>query len=104
MKNKEESNPTIYKDYFGNSVEIKESVNRIVSLTPNITELLYSLELGDKLVGRTDYCDYPEKVKDVQSIGTITEPSLEKIIELDEKSKIGEMNIRIGMDTIVALI
>lgn len=83
MKNKEESNPTVYKDYFGNSVEIKESVNRIVSLTPNITELLYSLELGDKIVGRTDYCDYPEKVKDVQSIGTITEPSLEKIIELE---------------------
>ena len=83
MKNKENDNPTIYKDYFGNSVEIKESVNRIVSLTPNITELLYSLELGDKLVGRTDYCDYPEKGKDVQSIGTITEPSLEKIIELE---------------------
>lgn len=83
MKNKEENNPTVYKDYFGNSVEIKESVNRIVSLTPNITELLYSLELGDKIVGRTDYCDYPEKVKDIQSIGTITEPSLEKIIELE---------------------
>lgn len=83
MKNKENDNPTIYKDYFGNSVEIKESVNRIVSLTPNITELLYSLELGNKIVGRTDYCDYPEKVKDVQSIGTITEPSLEKIIELE---------------------
>lgn len=75
--------PLTYKDYFGNSVEIKESVNKIVSLTPNITELLYSLELEDKIVGRTDYCDYPESVNEIKSVGTITEPNLETIVSLE---------------------
>lgn len=74
--------PYTYKDSLGNSVTIK-SANKIVSLTPNTTELLYSLGLEDKIVGRTDYCNYPESATKKASIGTITEPSLEKIVALE---------------------
>jgi iron complex transport system substrate-binding protein len=55
---------------------------RVVSLAPNITEVIYALNCGDLLVGRTDYCNYPPEVNDVISVGSITQPSIETIIEL----------------------
>lgn len=75
--------PYTYKDSFGNEVVIESEINKIVSLSPNITELLYSLELGDKIVGRTDYCDYPEEATKKESVGSLMEPSLEKIVALE---------------------
>ena len=56
---------------------------RIVSLGPNVTELIYALGSGDCLVGRTDYCNYPEQALAVQSVGTLYEPNLELIISLN---------------------
>lgn len=56
---------------------------RIVSLAPNVTEILCALGCEDNLVGRTDYCDYPETVLSVQSIGTLYDPNLEAILALE---------------------
>lgn len=56
---------------------------RIVSLGPNVTEIIYALGAGDQLVGRTDYCNYPEEAFSVTSIGTLWEPNLEAILSLD---------------------
>ena len=56
---------------------------RIVSLAPNVTEMIYALGSGDNLVGRTDYCDYPEQAQSVQSIGTLWDPNMETILALD---------------------
>ena len=56
---------------------------RIVSLGPNVTEIIYALGAGDQLVGRTDYCNYPEAALAVTSIGTLYEPNLEAILALD---------------------
>ena len=56
---------------------------RIVSLGPNVTEIIYALGAGDQLVGRTDYCNYPETALAVTSIGTLWEPNLEAILALD---------------------
>lgn len=61
----------------------KTSDVRIVSLAPNVTEIIYALGAGDQLVGRTDYCNYPEQVYSVASIGTLWEPNLEAILALD---------------------
>lgn len=69
-------------DSYNRSVEIKTNPQRIISLGPNITEIISELSF-EKLVGRTDYCDYPEKVSQVSSIGTIMNPNIEKIIELE---------------------
>lgn len=54
----------------GRTVTIDAIPERILSLAPNCTEILYALGLGDKVVGRTDYCDYPEEVKDKPSVGS----------------------------------
>jgi iron complex transport system substrate-binding protein len=53
---------------------------RIVSLAPNITEILYDLGLGDKVVAVTDYCDYPQAVKSKPRVGGFSNPSLEAIV------------------------
>jgi ABC-type Fe3+-hydroxamate transport system substrate-binding protein len=57
--------------------------DRIVSLVPSLTELLFDLGLGDRVEGRTRFCIHPEdKVKDVPIIGGTKNPRLEKIIDL----------------------
>lgn len=56
---------------------------RIISLAPNVTEIIYALGAGDQLVGRTDYCNYPEEVLAVTSVGTLWDPNLEAILALN---------------------
>ena len=53
---------------------------RIVSLAPSITEILYDLGLGVRIVAVTDFCDYPEEAKSKPKIGGYANPSLEAII------------------------
>lgn len=74
--------PYTVKDSRGKETIIEKEPKKIVSVAPNITELVYVLGKGDELVGRTDYCDYPKEAKKVQSIGSLTDPNIEKIIEL----------------------
>lgn len=52
----------------------------IVSLSPNVTEILFALGIGDRVAGRTDYCDHPPEAKRVESMGDLFSPSIEKII------------------------
>jgi iron complex transport system substrate-binding protein len=73
----------VVTDDLGNPVVLNKSPERIVSLTPNITEILFYLGLGDRIVGRTAYCDYPPKASDIQSIGDIMNLSIESIVELE---------------------
>ncbi|MEW6571988.1 MAG: cobalamin-binding protein [Nitrospirota bacterium] len=55
---------------------------RIISLAPNMTEILYALNLGESIVGVTSFCDRPEDAKKKPKIGGMTNPSLEAIISL----------------------
>lgn len=74
--------PYTVKDSNGNETVIKKEPKRIISVAPSVTELVYALGKGDELVGRTDYCDYPAAAKKVKSIGSLTNPDVEKIIAL----------------------
>ncbi len=56
--------------------------NRIISLAPSVTEILFALGLGDKIVGVTAFCDYPPEAKKKPKIGGMTNPSLEAVISL----------------------
>src|SRR6267143_2009822 len=56
------------------------SPRRIVSLSPAVSELLYALGVGDRLVGRTTWCDYPPEVRAVPSVGDGLNPNLEAIV------------------------
>ncbi|MGL4449670.1 MAG: ABC transporter substrate-binding protein [Sarcina sp.] len=65
------------------TVKISEKPQKIVSLAPSITEIVAALGAESRLVGRTDYCDYPESIKDSVAVGGTMDPTLEKIVELD---------------------
>lgn len=83
----EESNDSSYpmevEDQFGNTVTFEKKPESIVTLAPSHTEILFSLGLGDKIVGVTDFCDYPEEAKEKEKVGSYTEINIEKIIELN---------------------
>lgn len=55
---------------------------RIVSTAPSVTEMLYALGLGDRVVGVTTYCHYPEEAKSKPKIGTYYQPNFETILSL----------------------
>lgn len=82
-KNSLTSYPFTMMDSYGNTAEIIEEPQRIVSCAPNITELLFDLGVGQRVVGRTDYCNYPDEVFLIESVGSIDMPSIEKIVELE---------------------
>jgi len=55
---------------------------RIISLAPNVTEILFALGLEKNIVGVTSFCDYPEAVKKKPRIGGMSNPSLEAVVSL----------------------
>ena len=59
-----------------------EAPKRIISLSPSTTEILFAAGLGDKIVGVTTFCDYPEEAKLKQKIGGMSNPSLEAVVSL----------------------
>ena len=69
-----------FTDDAGRQVSVSKVPERIVSHVPPITETLFALGLGEKLVGVSDYCDYPEEAKQVPSIGDYFNPSVENIV------------------------
>ena len=70
-----------YHSTFHTSV-YAEPPKRIISLAPSITEILFASGLGDKVVGVTNFCDYPEEAKKKQKIGGMSNPSLEGVVSL----------------------
>ncbi|MEQ1473655.1 MAG: cobalamin-binding protein [Candidatus Acidiferrum sp.] len=69
-------------DETGRPVRVPQTVKRIVSLAPSLTETVYALGLQDLLVGDTDYCDYPPEAQKKQKVGGAINPSLEEIAHL----------------------
>ena len=69
-------------DETGRSVLIPQPVRRIVSLAPSATETLFALGLGDRIVGDTDFCDYPPEAKRKTRIGGPVDPNIEVIAAL----------------------
>lgn len=72
--------PGTITDDLGRTVNIEETPERIVSLAPSITEILFALDLGDKVVGVTAHCDYPAEALDKPKVGGYFMTSLEAII------------------------
>lgn len=75
--------PLTLTDAYGNEVTVEEEPETIVTVSPALTEIVYALGGGDKLIGRSDYDDYPEDVFDVQSVGAIDMPDVELIVSLE---------------------
>lgn len=69
-------------DDAGRRVSLPVPVNRVISLAPNLTEIVFAIGAGNRLVGRTSYCDFPAEAKAVAEVGDTLHPSLERIISL----------------------
>lgn len=55
---------------------------RIVSLVPNVTEVLFSIGAGDQVVGTSDFCNYPEEARQRMRVGGLLNPNIERIVSL----------------------
>lgn len=69
-----------FDDALGRRIELSQPPERIISLVPAVTEILFKLNLQEKLVAVTDYCDYPEAAKKLPKVGQYSRPSLENIL------------------------
>ena len=81
-ENSASSSPIEVKDEMGRAVRIPQPVRRIVSLAPSVTETLFAIGVGDRLVGDTDFCDYPPEAKKKPHIGGPISPNIETIAAL----------------------
>ncbi|WP_296618222.1 ABC transporter substrate-binding protein [Marivirga sp.] len=71
------------KDQINHLIELESYPQRIISLVPSITEYLFDLSLGEKIVGITKFCVHPkEKIKGKEIIGGTKQQNLNKIKEL----------------------
>ena len=77
-----EAFPAIFTDEIGRQVEIQVPPRRIISVAPSVTEILFSLGLGEKIVGVSSYCNYPPEARSKEKVGGYITPSLEKIVAL----------------------
>jgi iron complex transport system substrate-binding protein len=72
------------KDDLGQPFPLPERTpERIVSMAPNVTEILFALGLGDRVAGVTRFCDYPPEARSIRRIGGLVDPNIEIIQSLD---------------------
>ncbi len=69
-------------DQLGRTVPLKGIPQRIVSLAPGNTEILFALGLGDRVVGVTTYDNYPPEASEKEKVGGFSTPDLEKVVAL----------------------
>ncbi len=74
--------PVNVTDGLGRKVTIKSLPHRIISLAPSNTEILFALGLGDRVIGVTDYCNYPEQAKLKPRVSGYSTPDMEKLVNL----------------------
>ena len=77
-----ENVPGTFIDAYGDTVTLDKAPDRIISLAPNLTETVAFLGAEEKLVARTDYCDYPSSVQELPSVGTLGSYNYERIVAL----------------------
>jgi len=76
-------------DEVGRQVELKAVPQRIISIAPSVTEILFAIGLGEKIVGVSTHCNYPPEARLKEKIGGYITPSLERIIALQPDLVIG---------------
>jgi len=67
-------------DDFGRNVTLQGYSERIISLSPTNTEILFAIGAGDRVIGATDYCNYPAEAKEITRVGGVSTVSIEKVV------------------------
>lgn len=75
--------PGNFTDDLGREVQLESIPQRIVSLAPSNTEILFALGLEDKVVGVTEFCNYPEAAKAKPKIGGFNTVDIERVVALE---------------------
>ncbi|MDA3845402.1 MAG: ABC transporter substrate-binding protein [Vallitaleaceae bacterium] len=76
----ENNYPMTLTDKYGNEIVIEEQPQSIISMSPELTEILYALGAADKMIGRSSYCNFPAETADVQDFGTLFDLNIESIV------------------------
>ena len=76
-------------DEDGNLIRLEKPAERIISLAPSVTELLFAIGAGRQVVGVIEYSDFPPEAKPLQVVGRFDLLDIEKILELDPDLIIG---------------
>jgi iron complex transport system substrate-binding protein len=89
----------------GRKIEVEGPPQRIVSVAPSVTETLFALGLGDRVVGVSSYCEFPPEALKKEKIGGYINPSLEKIVASKPDLVIGiaEGDLKSFMDRLISL-
>lgn len=75
--------PLTLTDDFGREITLAAPAEKIVSLVPSSTEILFALGVGERVIGATVFCNYPEQAMAVTRVGDFDGPNLELIISLE---------------------
>ena len=65
-----------------NDTIIEKSPERVVSLSPSLTEILFEMGYGDRIAGKGSYCDYPAETAEITDVGRPSKPDFDMIISL----------------------
>lgn len=76
-------NQNLITDDLHKSFEFLEIPEKVVTLAPNLTELMFELGLGNKIIGNTSYCNFPEPAKSIENVADLLTVNLEKIVALN---------------------
>lgn len=68
-----------YTDHTGRQISLPKAPQKVISIAPNITEMIFAINGQDKLVARSQACDYPEQTADYPTVTTYPELSLEEL-------------------------
>lgn len=72
--------PLTLTDKFGQEVVIESEPMTVISMSPEITEIIFAIGGGDRLIGRSSYCDYPEQAASVADFGTLLDVNVESVV------------------------
>ncbi|MCU0596903.1 MAG: cobalamin-binding protein, partial [Desulfobacterota bacterium] len=82
----------MFQDALGREINLPAPPRRMIALAPNLTEILYALGLGERVVGVTDHCNYPPEASLKPKVGSYIRLNVEKIISLSPDLVIGTMD------------
>lgn len=77
-----DENAQLFTAPAGDAHRRSPAVQRVVSMAPNITETIFALECGDRLVGVTDFCLFPVEARAIPKVGAFYNPNLERLTAL----------------------
>lgn len=81
-----------FKDALGREISVPAPPKRLIALAPNLTEILYALGLGERVVGVTNHCNYPPEASLKPKVGSYIHLNVEKIISLAPDLVIGTVD------------